>query len=364
MSSAKKTKEKRIDPPPPAAERPTGRMGEDQKLTQFCRAASHELGNVLGTIVGELDYGLTNTNTLVRYRAMNVALAAAERAISLARNLSYFAVHPKLEMKSLDVSQLVMDTVEIVEKDLRNRHIKFNVLVEASRMIHVDGGALQQVLLNLFRRASETMPQGGKLTISMRQMGGKVEIACTDTGVGIPQERLHAILNPDIQSGFDASAVQDLELAVAKTLVERQGGEIRIQSNIGEGTTYTLFFPFNPEASRGPGFTEHRRFRRVRTNLPVEVSFEGQSPFMTELETLSVRGCSVALLDDAAKLPAMDSVGALRIYYYQDQVLDIAKCRIANQVKSQGRTGIGIEFIEFDSRARKLLEAIVKSHSY
>ncbi len=365
MSTAKKMN-KGVDTQPNPSGKSSVRAAEDDKLNSFCRAASHELGNVLGTIVGELDYGLTNTNTLVRYRAMNVALAAAERAISLARNLSYFAVNPRLDVKPLDISQLVMDTVEIVEKDLRNRHIKFNVLVEAARMVVVDPGAMQQVLLNLFRRSSETMPQGGKLTVSMRQAGSKVEISCTDTGVGIPTERLDAILNPDMQNPLEnVLQMQGLELAVAKTLVERQGGELRIQSAAGEGTTYTIAFPYDPQANRPQGYTEHRKFRRVQTALPVEVSFDGKNPFMSEIQTLSVKGCFVALLEgERAKLPAVNSTGALRIYYYQDQVLDIAKCRIANHKNNGGTAGVGIEFLEFDSRARKLLEAIVKSHSY
>lgn len=337
---------------------------DDLSLATYCRAASHELGNVLGTIVGELDYGLTNTNTLVRYRAMNVALAAAERAISLARNLSYFATHPKLDLQAHDVSQLVLDTVEIVEKDLRNRHIKFNVLVEAARMIQIDSGAFQQVLLNLFRRASETMPQGGKFTLGMRQSGSRLELTCTDTGVGIPRERIDAIVDSPGSHTTDAFQVENLELAVAKTLTERQGGELKIQSHPGQGTTYTLSFPYDPQMARGKGYTEHRRFRRVNTRLPVEVSFAGQSPFISEIQTLSIQGCFVALVEDTSRLPAVDAIGSLRIYYYQDQILDIAKCRIANQVRSDGTTGVGIEFMEFDSRARKLLEAIVKSHSF
>lgn len=366
MSPSKKLKNTEDQTPTPVASKPAFKT-DDEKLVSFCRAASHELGNVLGTIVGELDYGLTNTNTLVRYRAMNVALAAAERAISLARNLSYFAVHPKLDVKAIDISQLVIDTVEVVEKDLRNRHIKFNVLVEAARMVQLDPGAMQQVLLNLFRRASETMPQGGKLTVSMRQTGNRVEVSCADTGVGIPAERIQALLVPQGQNAQLESILADqgLELAVAKTLIERQGGEFRITSSPGEGTTYTISFPYDPQANRPQGFTEHRKFRRVKASLPVEVSFDGKSPFMSEIQTLSVRGCSVMLLaGEKAKLPPVDSSGALRIYYYQDQVLDIAKCRIANHTSADGTQGVGIEFLEFDSRARKLLEAIVKSHSY
>ncbi|MBY0370878.1 PilZ domain-containing protein [bacterium] len=358
MSTAKKKDNKA-----PEIEKPRPSFPDDERLNHFCKAASHELGNVLGTIVGELDYGLTNTNTLVRYRAMNVALAAAERAISLARNLSFFATHAKLNLQPVDVSQLVLETVEMVEKDLRNRHIKFNVLVDTSRMLALDAGAFQQVLLNLFRRSSETMPQGGKLTLSMRLAASRVELTCSDTGVGIPKERLEAVLFPDTQND-NSLQVESLELAVAKTLIERQGGELKIQSTPGQGTAYTLSFPYDPQAIRPKPYTEHRRFRRVNTHLPVEVSFAGQSPFISEIQTLSVQGCFVALVEDTAKLPALDAIGALRIYYYQDQILDIAKCRIANQVRNGKTVGVGIEFIEFDSRARKLLEAIVKSHSF
>ncbi len=363
MATPKTKKDKNFDAAPP---RETGTMTEAEQILSFCRAASHELGNVLGTIVGELDYGLTNTNTLVRYRAMNVALAAAERAISLARNLSYFAVHPKLEIQATDLSQLIMDTIEMVEKDLRNRHIKFNVLVEAARTVEVDPPSVQQVLLNLFRRASETMPQGGNLTVGMRQHGSKLEISLSDTGVGIPQERLDALLTTELTDRNGPLQVQDLELTVAKTLVERQGGTLKIQSIAGEGTTYKLLFPFDPQATRsGKNFTELRRFRRVHTNLAVEVSFDRQSPFLSEIQTLSTKGCFIAVMDtQSTRLPPIESTGSLRIHYYQDQVLDIAKCRIANHTRNGRTVGIGIEFIEVDSRSRKLLDAIVKSHSF
>ncbi len=348
MSVAKKNASKTGSAPP--------RNADDEKLSAFCRTASHELGNVLGTIVGELDYGLAHTNTLVRYRAMNVAHAAAERAISLARNLAYFAVHPQVDPRSTDVSQLLLDTVEMVEKDLRHRNIKLQVLIESARTMILDPGATQQILLNLFRRSSETMPQGGKITLSLRQNGNRMQIASSDTGVGIPPERL---------SDPTSIEAQGLELAVAKMLVERQGGELQIESHPGDGTKYTLSFPYDPHLNLPNGFVEHRKFRRVKARLPVELSFNGKSPFTSEIRSLSIRGCFVSVGEGAlGKLPQIDSTCTLRIYYYQDQVLDIAKCRIANHAPVDGTPGIGIEFVDMAARARKLLEAIVKSHAY
>jgi hypothetical protein len=330
----------------------------DPKIAEFCRKASHELGNVLGTIVGELDYGLTNTNSLVRYRAMNVALMAAERAISLARNLAYFAAHPQLKIQTTDIGQLLQDTAEMVEKELLGKRIKIKLSQESSSLLLLDPGAIQQVVLNLLRRAADSMPQGGNVSILLKQTGGKIEIFCQDTGVGIPASLLRQ-LNGD--QPFSDEEEGSLELAVAKTLIEKQKGTLTAKSKQGTGTTFKLSFPVSVEIDPETGSREHRRYRRVKTALPVEVSFREQNPFMTEIETLSVKGCFIVLADPSFKeLPPVDSTGSLRIYYYQDQILDIASCRIA----SHSPKGLGIEFLEFDSRAQKLLEAIVKSHSF
>jgi hypothetical protein len=65
-----------------------------------------------------------------------------------------------------------------------------------------------------------------------------------------------------------------------------------------------------------------------------------------------------------AKLPDENKMGSLRIYYYQDQVLDIVRCRIASRSVHGGQTGLGVEFLDYDAKTRKLLTAIVKSHAF
>jgi hypothetical protein len=331
-----------------------------QALAEYGRGASHELANCLGTVVGELDFGLTSSDPLVRYRAMTVALAAAEKALTLARNLSYFATHSKLDIRRSDLSQLLLDTVELVEKDYKNRRIKVSVLVEASCHLPVDPGAIQQVLLNLFSRAAETMPQGGKLTVTLKQSSDHVEILCSDTGVGIASIAKGSPFN-DQQDSRPLSS----SLSVAKSLVEAHGGELHIRSEFGAGTVYGVILPYEPQDEKGSRYVEARRCRRIESALPVEVSFAGQSPFLSELKSLSVRGCFIAVPNaHLAKLPDENKMGSLRIYYYQDQVLDIVRCRIASRSVHGGQTGLGVEFLDYDAKTRKLLTAIVKSHAF
>lgn len=360
MSTAKKVS----DPgnlqaePPKKTEGPLTR----ECRRNFCRAASHELSNLLGTIAGELDYGLSNSNAFVRNRAMNVALAAVERAINLSRNLSYFAVNPEPQLTHFDLSQMIFDTVELAEKDLRWKQIKFHVLVERARYVRVDAGALQQVLLNLFSRAHASMPQGGTLTVTLRDDGTSAWISCRDNGVGIPKQRLETLFGAASMNASQLLAdTQTLELAIARSLVESQGGTIQVESKAGEGTTFAIQLPLDHAYAAPLRYEEMRKHRRVKTTLPVEVAFGTETPIHSEIVTLSVRGCFVSVpTHSLSPLPEPGSTGNLRIYYYQDQVLDISKCRIVSHSKTPA--GMGIEFIDFDSRARKLLEAIVKSH--
>lgn len=364
MNTSKKTRLSSTTPSVPDVKAAASEA--EKNLGEFCRAASHELGNALGTVLGELDYGLLSQDPAALTRAMSVALGAVTRAISLARNLRYFALHPTIEPQLIDVSQLILDTVELVEKDLKVQRVKVTVLVEAARLVNADPAALQQVFLNLLSRAAETMPQGGKLTITMRQANHLLEICCADSGVGIPAARLPYAFEPSVdRTETRPLDTQSLSLSVVKALMQAQAGEIRIESNSERGTTFVLSLPYDPRVSGPQHKNELRRFRRVSTTLPVEVSFQGKAPFLSELTTLSMRGCFILVPEQQlARLPRVESIGELRIHYYQDQVLDITKCRIANHSQSATGTGIGIEFLELDIKTRTLLEAIVKSHSF
>ena len=207
---------------------------------------------------------------------MSVALSAAERAMNLARNLRYFAVHTRLDVQTADVSQLLLDTVDMLEKDLETHNIKLSVLAEATAYATVDSGAVQQILLNLITNAIHAMPLGGKLTLSLRQLNATIEICCSDTGVGIAAEHIDKVFEPYFatrQGGISES--QGLGLAVAKALVEAHGGEIQVESNPSSGTTFTVLLPAITDSPKPTPFGEKRRFRRVNVTLPVEVTLDG-----------------------------------------------------------------------------------------
>lgn len=335
----------------------------DASLDMFLKSATHELSNVLGTVLGELDYGISNPNQTVKARAMSVALQAAERARSLARNLCYFALQTSSKPETFSLTQVVTDTVEMSQSEFLHRRIRAQVTVEQNLVAHGFSGAVQQALLNIFRRAISTMPQGGTLSVNLARKTGYIELACRDNGVGIPDQRLEGLLFPDLSGGNKRVDPNELELFITRILAEQQNAKFEVKSSVGIGTTYTLRLPTDDKLQY-EDVAEHRRYRRVRAVLPVEMSFNGVAPFNTDIETLSVGGCFVRVTDAQAKLPEKEKTGSLRIYYYQDQVLDIHRCRIASVHRSDGSAGLGIEFLEVDPRSEKLLRAIVHSHGF
>jgi len=346
----------------------SGKPYEAEKhLRLFCDSTSQELGTVLATIVGELDYALTTSNSTQKERSMMVAVSAAERALSLARNLRYFSVHTRLNVQVVDLSQVLLDTVELVEKELELAQIKIAVLAEASTCAAADSGAIQQVLLNLLAQARRSLPKGGKITLSLRQVGQQIEIRCQDTGPGLSEEELEHLFEPYAGTPEEVAGGRHpgLGLSVSKALVDAHGGDIQVQSRPGTGTTVTIHLPFDPKGAKPAPFAEERRFRRISLTLPVTIFFSrGQSALKTELTTLSVGGCFTRISDpNASHLPELNETVSIQIHYFGEEVLEVGRGRIASVCWAGMHSGVGVEFVELSDRAKKLLAAIVKSHS-
>lgn len=349
---------------PKAKPKATKEFEAEKHLRLFCDATSHELGTVLATIVGELDFALSSQQPAAKERSMMIAVNAAERALSLARNLRYFSVHTRLDLAPQDLSQILLDTVELVEKELELAKIKIAVLAEAGTCGIVDAGAMQQVILNLLANARKNIPGGGTITISLRQVEHQAEIRCSDSGPGISERELDTVFEPYAETE-NSDGFPNLGLAVCKALIESHGGDIQISSRVGIGTQVSLFLPFDPKLKRPRDFSEERRFRRIKLSLPANLTLvHGQSTLKTELTTLSIGGCYTRITDTAAaRLPELNETVSIQLFHFGGEVLEIARARVASVSWAGIHSGIGIEFMELDPRAKKILTAIVKSHS-
>jgi signal transduction histidine kinase len=127
--------------------------------------------------------------------------------------------------------------LHLIPKDV---HLVRECQCEAS--ILVDIGRFSRVLLNLIKNSIEAMPKGGVLTIALYEDQDGVVFKLSDTGTGIPAHLLPRIFEPFITHGKTKGT--GLGLAIAKNVVDAHSGQIEVQSEEGNGTTFKLRLPF------------------------------------------------------------------------------------------------------------------------
>ena len=107
-------------------------------------------------------------------------------------------------------------------------------------VIEGDRFALGRVYRNLITNAIQATEPGGRVTIATARVGDRIEISVTDTGSGIPPERLSAIFDDFVTTKRRGLG---LGLAISKRIVEQLDGTIAVESEVGRGTAFTLRFP-------------------------------------------------------------------------------------------------------------------------
>ncbi len=229
-----------------------------EAVGQLAGGVAHDFNNILGVIIG---YGELITEDLepdspLRTYAEEIR-QAAERAKGLTQQLLLFSRKQNVQLVVLDLNE----TVKNLEKMLR-RLIGENVemaLVPGSEIgrIKADTGYVGQVLMNLTVNARDAMPHGGKLTIATRNAtldenytrthqgvlpGDYVMLAVSDTGTGMTPE-VKARIFEALFTTKPAGKGTGLGLATCHSIVQQSGGHIEVDTEVGKGTTFKIYFP-------------------------------------------------------------------------------------------------------------------------
>jgi signal transduction histidine kinase len=228
-----------------------------EAIGQLTAGLAHEFNNLLSVVLGNLEL-LGNPKNLLRSQQLSRrARNAAERGARLTSSLLAFA---RQQMLQTEVIGLNADLGELLPALKRNigKAIEVELVLDpALCLCNADRGSLEAALSNLVSNARESMPKGGKLTITTRNTnltafdlsdnteatpGAFVAVAVCDTGCGMDDEVKGRAFEPFFTTR-KVGAGSGLGLSQVFGFVRQAGGHVTLDSELGRGTTVTLFLP-------------------------------------------------------------------------------------------------------------------------
>ena len=237
-----------------------------QKMEAVGRLAggiSHDFNNLLTVIRGHAVLSLTRIGSDgALSRELNGILTSADKAAALTRRLLAFSRKQVLQLRVLDVNELVAQVNELL-RPVMGDDIEL-ILDLAPDLGHVkaDAAQMEQAIMNLAFNARDAMPRGGKLKIQTMnadwneelilrhegaQAGPHVMLVVSDTGYGMTDETLSHVFEPFFTTK-ETDKGTGLGLATVYGTLRQSGGFVRVASRVGEGTTFRIYLPRVAEA--------------------------------------------------------------------------------------------------------------------
>jgi PAS domain S-box-containing protein len=216
-------------------------------MGELSASIAHELNNPLATVALRAESLLMQLpESSDQRRPLEIIAQEVDRMATLVNNLLQFSRRSHRQVSTLDPSEEIANSLEFVHYHLRGRNIEVvREFADGLPSMQADREQLRQLFLNLLTNASDSMPQGGKLTVRATSNGSgdsAVAIDFADSGEGITAENMEKIWEPFFTTKPEGKGT-GLGLAICRRIVEEHGGTIRIASELGQGTTVHIVLP-------------------------------------------------------------------------------------------------------------------------
>ena len=237
-------------------------LRQSQKMEavgQLTGGLAHDFNNLLTGIQGSLDLlqlRLAQGRFDMAERYVSAAQGAASRAAALTHRLLAFSRRQTLDPKPTDVNRLAADMEDLLVRTV-GPEITLTLSAAAGLWtIIVDPSQLENALLNLCLNARDAMPDGGRITIETRNVrldsrladeralpaGDYVSLSVTDDGIGMPPDVVKRIFDPFFTTKPIGSGT-GLGLSMIHGFAHQSGGQVRVHSRVGAGTTMRILLP-------------------------------------------------------------------------------------------------------------------------
>jgi PAS domain S-box-containing protein len=293
-----------------------------ESLGTLAGGIAHDLNNVLTPIMMSIELLTLDETNKDRLEVLATIRSSARRGANMVKQVLSFARGVEGRHLDVRVTHLLRDVAKIAN-DTFLKSIQVSTVIPADlRTVSGDPTQLEQVLLNLCVNARDAMPEGGSLTLSAENVtldqhdtllnpeekaGPYVIILVEDNGIGMPQDIIDKIFDPFFTTK-ELGKGTGLGLSTSLGIVKSHGGFIRVRSELGKGTTFTVYLPALAESQSAAEILEKPELPRGHGELVLVVDDEAALRQVTRrtLERFGYRA-----------IGASDGAGALAMYASQ-----------------------------------------------
>ncbi len=236
---------------------------EKEALTDYVKDMAHKLKspfNMIENLIVEV-MSITKKGAAQLFRAFDIAHSTRSQMNNLIMAGGIDSQQTNLDRQPADVTSLIKDSLPEWRALCPNHKLTLTDTLGPTNLI-IDRNALKDALTNLIDNARKYSPMGSHISIALKKDRRSVLISVTDEGRGIPFEARNKIFDrnyqiKDTESGQVGSA--GLGLSLVRWITEQHGGEVRVQSRLGQGSTFTILLPIQIDA----GQPDDRKNKRV-----------------------------------------------------------------------------------------------------
>jgi signal transduction histidine kinase len=216
--------------------------GELASLGTLAAGLAHEIGTPMGVIQGHARLLQQDPNAVDAAWRLQTIQDQISRISRIIRTLLRIASPTRAEHAPVRLEPLIEESLEFLGDRLRGQSVVVKRVRDGGVRVVADAERLQQLFLNLFLNAADSMPDGGELSVEVERTGRDVVVRVSDSGSGIEEGHLERIFEPFFTTK-EAGHGNGLGLMVCKRIVAEHAGTLAVESAPDEGTTFTIRMP-------------------------------------------------------------------------------------------------------------------------